>query len=131
MFQSERDCAISKLVSHDHIYCIQDLLRAIALECSLCEAGYGDDLHRLPRSLKCGHTFCSKCLLARMRAKGVECSWCGLWTSTVTTDVTQFPTNLAVLEIIKQPNQVIAQTSSSLRPLCGNLFYQSSSHSMH
>ena len=84
----------------------------------ICSEEYGNDFHHVPRSLKCGHTHCTKCLHVMMTAKGVKCPICSTWHEVNRPDVTQLPPNITIIEILMEKMENM-QAPVSVQPLCG------------
>nr|XP_053635091.1 uncharacterized protein LOC128690405 [Cherax quadricarinatus] len=64
------------------------------LECQECRQSYGSG-ERCPRSLFCGHTFCTKCLDRAIVSGRRRCSSCGR--PFIATSAAQLPTDYALL----------------------------------
>ena len=76
------------------------------MECPICNEQYGTDYDKTPRVLKCGHTYCTKCLAKLItihpgKKYGVKCAFCNALHELSRLDPTIIPINHAVLEIIK------------------------------
>ena len=81
------------------------------LECPICNEQYGTEHSTTPRVLRCGHTYCTRCLqrLVNIHATtdsagkryGVKCAFCASLHELPRPDVELIPINHAVLEIIK------------------------------
>ncbi|XP_069180547.1 uncharacterized protein [Procambarus clarkii] len=68
-------------------------------ECSVCFNNYGDTLLR-PRTLPCGHTFCSQCIDNAIKNGQLNCpSCCAQHTATA---ATQFPINYGMEAFIRK-----------------------------
>ncbi len=97
----------------------------MVFECSVCVENYGPDFEHLSRSLRCGHTFCTKCLMKIMTSRGVKCPMCNLFHTLSSPDVTLLPINYAVQEILKnnistgEDNLVDSQELMPELPPCG------------
>lgn len=69
----------------------------VPLECKVCLETY-EEANRRPRTLPCGHTFCSTCINNMLKDGMVSCPTCR--TDHNTTDATNFPINYLVEELI-------------------------------
>jgi gas vesicle protein len=83
-----------------HLYIIQ------VLECPICNEQYGTEYDTTPRVLRCGHTYCTKCLAQLVsihagKRYGVKCAFCSSLHELSRPDPKLIPINHAVLEIIK------------------------------
>ncbi|XP_069163008.1 uncharacterized protein [Procambarus clarkii] len=72
-------------------------------ECVVCLKSY-DEKQRRPRSLPCGHPFCSFCVTNLIKNGKLKCPSCR--TTHKATLATQFPINYGMEEIIKSLKQV-------------------------
>nr|XP_053644880.1 tripartite motif-containing protein 59-like [Cherax quadricarinatus] len=68
-------------------------------ECKVCFNNYDEELRR-PRTLLCGHTFCSQCIEDTIKNAQLTCPSCRAEHSA--TDATQFPINYTVEAFIKK-----------------------------
>ena len=94
--------------------------QTLVLECSICTEQYGTDFNRTPRSLRCGHTFSSGCLLKILTSRGVKCPICSIEHPLSSPDVSQIPVNYAVLEILRNiVGTSKDQPSDENTPRCG------------
>ena len=76
------------------------------MECPICNEQYGTEYQTTPRVLRCGHTYCTKCLAQLVtvhvgKRYGVKCAFCNSLHELSRPDPTLIPVNHAVLEIIK------------------------------
>ena len=76
------------------------------LECPICNEQYGTEYETTPRVLRCGHTYCTKCLAQLVsihagKRYGVKCAFCSSLHELARPDPKLIPINHAVLEIIK------------------------------
>nr|XP_053649024.1 E3 ubiquitin-protein ligase TRIM13-like [Cherax quadricarinatus] len=67
-------------------------------ECKVCFNNYDEDLRR-PRSLPCGHTFCSQCIEDTIKNVKLICPSCRAEHSATT--ATRFPVNFGMEDVIK------------------------------
>lgn len=91
--------------------------QSLALECSICVEQYSQDFFHNPRSLRCGHTFCTKCLMKIMTTKGMKCPVCSKWHNLQRPDVMQLPPNYAVMEIVKHQVEPV-ENQATAQPKC-------------
>ena len=75
--------------------------QSLLLECNVCAEQYGPDFNNNPRSLKCGHTFCTGCLMKLITPRGVTCPMCNTLHPLPNPDVALLPINYAVQDIIQ------------------------------
>ncbi|XP_045619257.2 E3 ubiquitin-protein ligase TRIM69 isoform X1 [Procambarus clarkii] len=68
-------------------------------ECPVCLNNYDDNLQR-PRTLPCGHTFCSQCIDNAIKNGQLTCPSCRA--QHVATAATQFPINYAVEAFVRK-----------------------------
>ena len=76
------------------------------LECPICNEQYGTEFATTPRVLRCGHTYCTRCLQQLVsihtgKRYGVKCAFCNALHELSRPDPKLIPVNHAVLEIIK------------------------------
>ena len=71
-----------------------------SLECSICLEVYNPP-NKLPKTLSCGHTFCSQCLTNILQSSKVQCSKCRQVTTVAQDNVTDLPTNFAIIEMLE------------------------------
>ena len=71
------------------------------LECSICVESYAEDYDHVPRTLHCGHTFSTNCLMRMISGKGMKCPICSKWHPLQEPDVARIPINFAVLDIVR------------------------------
>jgi len=91
----------------------------LVLECSVCAENFGQDFNHQPRSLKCGHTFCTKCLMKIMTSRSIKCPMCNSLHQLSSPDVIQLPINYAVQELMKDisaDDEVINSEKPELPP---------------
>ena len=50
------------------------------LFCPICYVRYRNDIEMTPHCLKCGHTFCKKCLISMKKGNGIKCGICQIET---------------------------------------------------
>lgn len=50
------------------------------LICPICYVRYRNDIEMTPHCLKCGHTFCKKCLISMKKGNGIKCGICQIET---------------------------------------------------
>ena len=62
---------------------------------------YGLDFNHMPRVLRCGHTFCTRCLTKLMTPKGVKCPMCTSVHPLDQPNVLHLPPHYAVMQILK------------------------------
>ena len=62
---------------------------------------YGLDFNHTPRVLRCGHTFCTRCLTKLMTPKGVKCPMCTSVHPLDQPNVLHLPPHYAVMQILK------------------------------
>ena len=67
----------------------------------MCVEQYGQDFNHTPRILRCGHTFCTRCLTRLMTPKGAKCPVCNNVHPLDQPNVMQLPPNYAVMQILK------------------------------
>ena len=84
------------------------------LECPICNEQYGTDYETTSRVLRCGHTYCTKCLAQLVsihagKRYGVKCAFCNSLHELSRPDPKLIPINHAVLEIIKIRDVVIVE----------------------
>eukprot|EP00731_Ephydatia_muelleri_P037257 Em0429g7a len=95
-------------------------VKSIALECSVCMEEFSDSGHSVPRSLACGHSFCTGCLerllVASPNHSGVACPKCCILTPLSTQSVELVPKNFGVLELLSCPPSIALHGSSYLEP---------------
>ena len=68
------------------------------MECGVCFHVYDED-NRRPRSLGCGHSFCTVCTGEMITQKGLACPTCR--TVHEVTQIAQVPVNYSLMEILK------------------------------
>ena len=76
------------------------------MECPICNEQYGTEYETTPRVLRCGHSYCTKCLAQLVsihagKRYGVKCAFCSSIHEIARPDPKLIPMNHAVLEIIK------------------------------
>lgn len=88
----------------------------------MCAENYGLDFNHQPRSLRCGHTFCTKCMMKIMTPRGVRCPMCNLPHHLSSPDVMLLPINYAVQQILKTISTEVDQEQPDLPPcdVCRN-----------
>lgn len=91
--------------------------QSLALECSICVEQYSQVFDHNPRSLRCGHTFCTKCLFRIMTTRGIKCPVCSKWHNMERPDVQQLPPNYAVMEIVKDYVEPV-ENQATKQPKC-------------
>ena len=94
---------MSTFVSNTSLYFYHNLQ---VLECPICNEQYGTEYDNTPRVLRCGHTYCTKCLAQLVsihagKRYGVKCAFCSSLHELSRPDPKLIPMNHAVLEIIK------------------------------
>ena len=62
---------------------------------------YGLDFDHTPRILRCGHTYCTRCLTRLMTPKGPKCPVCSKVHPLDQPNVLHLPPNYAVMQILK------------------------------
>lgn len=99
--------------------------QSLVLECSICAEQYGPEFNNQPRSLRCGHTFCTTCLLKIITPRGVPCPVCSRLHPLDNPDVMLLPVNHAVQEIMKnlasqdQQDSIVKEEQQRELPSCG------------
>ncbi|XP_069935988.1 uncharacterized protein [Cherax quadricarinatus] len=68
-------------------------------ECKVCFINYDEELHR-PRTLPCGHTFCSQCIKDTIKNGQLKCPSCRVVHSA--TAATQFPISYGMEALLKK-----------------------------
>ncbi|XP_069192999.1 tripartite motif-containing protein 59-like [Procambarus clarkii] len=81
-------------------------------ECSVCYNDYDDNQLR-PRTLPCGHTFCSQCIDNAIKNGQLTCPSCRV--QHAATAATQFPISYAVLALVRKLKN-IQQTQEKTVP---------------
>ena len=81
---------------------------------------YGQDFDHTPRVLRCGHTFCTKCLtkLMIMTAKGAKCPMCNNLHPLDQPNVLQLPPNYAVMQILTSDGRADQEVQNVSEPDC-------------
>ena len=121
IFIKHTKCTQSLLASDITYLFIMQNQQSLVLECSICAEKYGPNFDRQPRSLRCGHTFCTKCLMKIMTPRGVKCPMCSTMHPLSSPDVLLLPINHAVQEIVKNisTNDQKSITEQPELPPCG------------
>ena len=121
MWAGMMNCTVLKLA--DALYLLFTLpqdAQTLMFECSICIEQYSTDIGRTPRSLQCGHTFCSECLRILLTSRGVKCPICSIEHPLSSPDVSQIPVNYAVLETLRNITGVSSgQPADENTPRCG------------
>ncbi|KAK4324108.1 hypothetical protein Pmani_005233 [Petrolisthes manimaculis] len=73
-------------------------------ECGICFTLF-DDIERRPRTLPCGHTFCTSCLIVLLETKNLTCPSCRVKHRTTT--INKIPINYNLEEMLKQQRQML------------------------
>ena len=87
----------------------------------MCAENYGPDFDHQSRSLRCGHTFCTKCLMKIITSRGVRCPMCNHPHNLSSPDVMLLPINYAVQEVLKtiSTNKGMVEQQQPDLPPCG------------
>ncbi|KAK4310817.1 hypothetical protein Pmani_017642 [Petrolisthes manimaculis] len=72
-------------------------------ECGICFTLF-DDIERRPRTLPCGHTFCTSCLIVLLETKNLTCPSCRVKHQTTT--INKIPISYTIEEILRQQKQM-------------------------
>ena len=90
------------------------------LECSVCVEQYGQDFDHMPRVLRCGHTFCTKCLtkLMIMTPKGAKCPICNKLHPLHQLNVLLLPPNYAVMQLLISDGRADPDVQNIPEPDC-------------
>ena len=77
-----------------------------SLECPICTDRYTVDGHLQPNILKCGHTFCRKCIqeISKMETNVIKCSFCSGITPIGPLGVYALPVNRLLVDILCDMN---------------------------
>ncbi|KAK4308829.1 hypothetical protein Pmani_019506 [Petrolisthes manimaculis] len=73
-------------------------------ECGICFTLF-DDIERRPRTLPCGHTFCTSCLIVLLETKNLTCPSCRV--KHRTRKINKIPINYNLEEILRQQRQML------------------------
>ncbi|KAK4313645.1 hypothetical protein Pmani_015017 [Petrolisthes manimaculis] len=84
-------------------------------ECGICFTLF-DDIERRPRTLPCGHTFCTSCLIVLLETKNLTCPSCRVKHQTTT--INKIPISYTIEEILRQQKQMLRHNEAlaSLMP---------------
>ncbi|KAK8719593.1 hypothetical protein OTU49_013928, partial [Cherax quadricarinatus] len=85
-------------------------------ECKVCFNNYDEELRR-PRTLPCGHTFCSQCIEDTIKNSQLTCPSCRAEHSA--TDATQFPIIYAMEAVIKKLRSIQVTSVGTVSTKCG------------
>ncbi|KAK4301475.1 hypothetical protein Pmani_026394 [Petrolisthes manimaculis] len=80
-------------------------------ECGICFTLF-DDIERRPRTLPCGHTFCTSCLIVLLETKNLTCPSCRMKHQTTT--INKIPINYNLEEMLRHNKN--ANTAEGLLP---------------
>ncbi|KAK4317956.1 hypothetical protein Pmani_011012 [Petrolisthes manimaculis] len=72
-------------------------------ECGICFTLF-DDIERRPRTLPCGHTFCTSCLIVLLETKNLTCPSCRVKHQTTT--INKIPISYIVEEMLRHQQQM-------------------------
>ncbi|KAK4303628.1 hypothetical protein Pmani_024372 [Petrolisthes manimaculis] len=75
-------------------------------ECGICFTLF-DDIERRPRTLPCGHTFCTSCLIVLLETKNLTCPSCRVKHRTTT--INKIPISYIVEEMVRHQQQMLRQ----------------------
>ncbi|KAK4311233.1 hypothetical protein Pmani_017248 [Petrolisthes manimaculis] len=81
-------------------------------ECGICFTLF-DDIERRPRTLPCGHTFCTSCLIVLLETKNLTCPSCRVKHRTTT--INKIPICYIVEEMIRHQQQMLRKQKQMLR----------------
>nr|XP_053644925.1 tripartite motif-containing protein 59-like [Cherax quadricarinatus] len=85
-------------------------------ECKVCFNNYDEELQR-PRTLPCGHTFCSQCIEDTIKNAQLTCPSCRAEHSA--TDATQFPISYTMEAVIKKLRSIQVTSVGTMSTKCG------------
>ncbi|KAK4322097.1 hypothetical protein Pmani_007150 [Petrolisthes manimaculis] len=92
-------------------------------ECGICFTLF-DDIERRPRTLPCGHTFCTSCLIVLLETKNLTCPSCRVKHRTTT--INKIPISYTIEEILRQPGTPAGATFTTIKPTLKNFLEEQS-----
>ncbi|KAK4307294.1 hypothetical protein Pmani_020956 [Petrolisthes manimaculis] len=81
-------------------------------ECGICFTLF-DDIERRPRTLPCGHTFCTSCLIVLLETKNLTCPSCRVKHRTTT--INKIPICYIVEEMVRHQQQMLRKQKQMQR----------------
>ena len=72
------------------------------MKCFICSSFFEVEGHFQPRMLKCGHTFCTSCILDMFNLDSIQCPLCTTITSVKAIGVYALPINLSLIKLISE-----------------------------
>lgn len=72
------------------------------MRCSICNNPYGADGRFQPKMLKCGHTYCTDCILGLSHQNSIKCPDCSTISAVGIMGVYALPTNSTLLTLIDE-----------------------------
>ncbi len=92
--------------------------QSLALECSVCAETYNEEFEHTPRVLRCGHTFCTKCLTRIVVGRTIKCPICNQLHKLLKANVLELSPNYAVLQLTKTDDEGMQRIIPQSKPLC-------------
>ena len=92
-----------------------------SLDCPICANRFTVDGPLQPRTLKCGHTFCTNCIqqISKTEKNLIKCSFCSSITPVGVLGIYALPVNRKLVDILlrQQPSKMMEDLESYLRRL--------------
>lgn len=84
----------------------------------MCAELYSEEFDRTPRVLRCGHTFCTKCLSRIVYQRSIKCPVCNRVHRLPKSNILELSPNYAVLQLAKTEEEGMQRIIPQTKPLC-------------
>ncbi len=84
----------------------------------MCAEEYSEEFDRTPRVLRCGHTYCTKCLSRIVMGRSLKCPICSQIHQLPKSSILELSPNYAVLQLTKTDEEGMQRIIRKTMPLC-------------